>query len=488
MTALLEPTSRLDCPPRWATSRNSERRTLGPRVAEVAELLGTLLMPWQRQVADVALEVDPASGLLAYREVILTVPRQSGKTTLLLAVMTHRALGFGQRQRILYTAQTRNDARKKWEDEHVAVLESSPLRAMFRVRRSNGAEAIRWRNGSMHGVTSSTEKAGHGETLDLGVIDEAFAHEDDRLEQALKPTMVTRPQPQLWIVSTAGTLKSTYLREKVEAGRVAAESGITSGVAYFEWSAPPDTDPADEVARYGYMPALGRTVRPDGIAADFQTMKLDEYRRAYMNQWQSETPEEWLVISRADWNALQAPPVPVIPPVAFAADMTPDRSFGSVGVAFRDPGGMLRVEIPEGDHRAGTAWMAPRLLELYERWKPCAVVVAAEGPASSLLPPLQAVIPKEILLKPSAEQRAAATGQFYEAVTESRALRHLGQPELAAALGGARKQELGDRWWWARKGLSADVSPLVAVTLAAWGHATRAHHQDEQQGFAAAWR
>src|SRR5262245_11663410 len=184
--------------------------------------------------------------------------------------MTHRALALGQRQRILYTAQTRNDARKKWEDEHVAVLQQSPLRGMFRVRLSNGAEAIRWRNGSMHGVTSSTEKAGHGETLDLGVIDEAFAHDDDRLEQALKPTMVTRPQPQLWIVSTAGTLKSTYLREKVEAGRLAADAGITSGVAYFEWSADPDVDPADEQARYGYMPALGRTVRPEGIAADFQ--------------------------------------------------------------------------------------------------------------------------------------------------------------------------------------------------------------------------
>src|SRR5215217_7263151 len=117
MTALLQPNLVFDCPPRWASPRSPDRQTLGPRVAEVADLLGTPLMPWQRHVADVALELDPETGLLAYREVILTVPRQSGKTTLLLAVMTHRALGFGQRQRVLYTAQTRNDARKKWEDE-----------------------------------------------------------------------------------------------------------------------------------------------------------------------------------------------------------------------------------------------------------------------------------------------------------------------------------------------------------------------------------
>jgi hypothetical protein len=488
MTTLLEPTSSLDCPPRFTTPRSVGRRTLGGRVAEVAELLGTPLMPWQRHVADVALEVDPGSGRLAYREVVLTVPRQSGKTTLMLAVKVHRALGFGQRQKIMYTAQTRLDARKKWEDEHVPTLERSPLRGMFTVRRQIGQEAIRWRNGSIQGLAAPSEKAVHGDVLDLGAIDEAFAQEDDRVEQGMKPAMITRPQPQLWIFSTAGTLKSVYLREKVEAGRLATEAGITSGVAYFEWSAPPEADPGDPETWYGCMPALGRTVREDAIAADFQTMKLDEFRRAYLNQWPMEAPDEWSVITQAQWSALAGQQVEPTLPVAFAADMTPDMSWGSIGVAWRDRDGLLHVEIPEGDHRPGTAWMAPRLLELYQKWQPCAVAVAAEGPAASLLAPLAAVIPAEVLLKPGAQQRAAATGQFYEAVTDSGTLRHLDQPELAAALAGARQQFSGDLWWWARKGLNADVSPLVAVTLAAWGLATRGHLTDEQPAFAATWR
>jgi hypothetical protein len=451
-------------------------------------MLGTPLMPWQRHVADVALELDPATGRLAYREIVLTVPRQSGKTTLQLAVMTHRANGFRGRQKIVYTAQTRLDARKKWEDEHVPILEASPLRGLFRVRRQIGQEAIRWRNGSIQGLAAPSEKAVHGDVLDLGAIDEAFAQEDDRVEQGMKPAMITRPQPQLWIFSTAGTLKSVYLREKVEAGRLAADAGVTSGVAYFEWSARPEDDPGDPATWYGCMPALGRTVREEAIAADHQTMKLDEFRRAYLNQWPSEAPEDWLVISRAQWDELAGPPSPPVAPVAFAADMTPDYSFGSIGVAWRDADGILHVEIPEGDHRPGTAWMADRLLELYAKWRPCAVVVAAEGPASSLVAPLQAKLPAEVLLKPGAQQRAGATGQFYEAVTESKRLRHLGQPELAAALAGARKQEVGDHWWWARKGLYADVSPLVAVTLAAWGHAMRAHlHQPDYDLRSSIW-
>ena len=42
--------------------------------------------------------------------------------------------------------------------------------------------------------------------------------------------MMTRPSPQLWCVSTAGTPDaSPYLLERVESGRQAVEAGITDG-------------------------------------------------------------------------------------------------------------------------------------------------------------------------------------------------------------------------------------------------------------------
>ncbi|HTE70320.1 MAG TPA: terminase [Actinomycetes bacterium] len=434
-------------------------------------------MPWQQHVADVALEQDPDTRLLVYRRVVLTVPRQSGKTTLLLAKMVHRAQGFGRRQRITYTAQNRLKARQKWEDEHLPILERSPFRPLYSVRRQIGQEAIRWHNGSIHNLDAPTEEAGHGDVLDEGVIDEAFAQEDARVEQAMAPAMITRPQPQLSVVSTAGKskLRSPYLWGKIEAGRAAVEAGISTGVAYFEWSAPPESDPGDPATWWGCMPALGHTVTEAAVAAEFQDMDLSEFRRAYLNQWLDEAPDEWLVITRAQWEALTGPATERTAPVAFAADMTPDMSYGSIGVAWRNADGSLHVEIPQGDHRPGTSWMADRLIELYQTWRPCAVVVAADGPASSLVAPLQAALPKGVLLKPGATERAAATGQFYEAVTDSKTLRHIDQPELANALASARKQTVGDHWWWARKGIFADVSPLVAVTYAAWGHAMRGH-------------
>jgi len=494
VTATLETPSSLRCSPRWATARNLERRTRGAEVARIATALGTPLMPWQQLVADVALEIDPDTGRLAYREIVLTVPRQSGKTCLMLAVMVHRALGFGTRQRIVYTAQSRLHARKKWEDEHVITLQQSRFRSSFNVRKQIGQEAIRWRNGSLHGLDAPTEDAVHGDTLDLGAVDEAFAHEDDRVEQGMRPAMVTRPQPQLWIFSTAGTLKSVYLREKVDAGRLAVEAGLASSVAYFEWSAPPEADPGSRETWWACMPALGETVQEEAIRADYLSWtargKLPEFTRAYLNWWPNDVPEEWQVIPKAAWRALVDPSSEATGPLAFAADVNPDRTWASIGVAGRRADGNLHVEITSDDagtpdHRRGTAWVVPRLRQLADRWRPCAVVIAPSGPANSLIPEAEAAGLE--LAKPSVAEIAGACGAFYDAtganpdVDDPASLRHLDQPDLNVALAGALRRDLGERWLWTRKGITVDITPLVAVTLAGWGLATRGYLTDQQK-------
>lgn len=441
-------------------------------MAEIAAALGTPLMPWQRHVSDVALEIDPATRLLVYREIVLTVPRQSGKTTWLLSLMVHRALGFNEPQRITYTAQNRNSARAKWQDEHVKALERSPFSSLFTTRSGLGQEAIMWTNGSHHGIESNTERAGHGVTLDLGVIDEAFAHDDNRVEQAMKPAMITRPQPQLVIVSTAGVSgRATYLRGKVNAGRARTAAGVTTGNAFFEWSASPADDPMDPATWRTCMPALGHTVRESAIEADAESMDPAEFRRAYLNIWGEDAPaeNEWTVIPEAAWAALvDRTPAVMDGPVAFGLDVTLDRAHAAISAAFPRDGGQ-RVEVI--DHRPGVGWAVERLAELNRRWKPVAVVVDGVGPAASLITPLQQAGVE--VQSPATRDVGRACAAFYDGVLDTRSVWHGGQPSLDAALAGARKRTLGESGWaWGRKGSHVDISPLVAATLAVWGLAT----------------
>ena len=79
-----------------------------------------------------------------------------------------------------------------------------------------------------------------------------------------------------------------------------------------------------------------------------------------------------------------------------------------------------------------------------------------------------------LVVTSSVREAGQAARQLFDAVAE-RTLRYVPRPALDAAVAGARQRTLGDAWAWSRRAVSVDISPLVAVTLAAWGHATRAH-------------
>lgn len=286
--------------PRYAVLA-TDRPSHGPALADVAASLGVQLLPWQRQVADVALEHDPGTQRLSYRDVCVAVPRQSGKTTLTLAVVVHRMLS-APRQHVAYSAQTRLAARSKLFEEWYPRISRSPLSGLFTLSRATGAETLRCRNGSLLTLLSADESAGHGDTLDLAILDECWAL-SAAAEQSVRPAMITRRNAQLWLLSTAGTDKSVYWRGKIDAGRLAATTGMTESMAFFEWSAAPGMDPGAVETWQTCMPALGFTVDPDTIRADMASMSPGDFARAYLNLWGDESFEGWKVIEKSLWDA-----------------------------------------------------------------------------------------------------------------------------------------------------------------------------------------
>jgi phage terminase large subunit-like protein len=433
--------------------------------------LGRDLMPWQRQVVDVAFEIDPATNLPAYRTIVLTVPRQSGKSTLILSAFLDRCLNefWGGRQRCIYAAQTRNDARKKWEEDYVEDMQrSKKLRGKFKLNLTNGREHVKFDNGSQIGITATTEKAGHGQTLDLPVVDEAFALVDDRLDQAFDPAMVTRKNAQQWVVSTAGTPDSLYLNAKIAKGRELVEKETRSGLAYFEWSAPEDTDPDDEDQWLLCMPALGYTIDLDVVRSSRQKLGLAEFQRAYLNQTIDRSVGD-RVIPLAVWNDSADPSSDDVADPVLTIDVSRDRETAAVALGGRRRGDD-RYHVQVLRHEPGTDWVVPALHELRGQiGRRVPLIMDAAGPASTLLPDLQAAGWEPTTT--TAREMAQACGAFYDDVINDR-VRHMDQAPLNSALATARKRELADTWAWGRKQSGADIAPLVAVTLAHWGVST----------------
>jgi hypothetical protein len=494
----------LHCPPRYGTARSPERPTLGGNVAKVAEALGKPFLPHQRLICDVALEIDPDTGYLAYDEVVIIGPRQvTGKTELTLPVMAHRCLGFDAAlvrwigrelgrtvpapgpQRVLFTAQTADEARKKWRDVHVGRLKESPYASKIDVRLKTNAEQIRWPNGSTWSPASTTGKtAGTGDTIDLAMLDEYWSREDNRTEVGLRPAMLTRPWRQLWKLSMipAGSRvpPSSWapLRTARQNGRSRVQAGIRSRVAYFEWSAPEGADPGDPETWWSCMPALGHTVQERAVRSDFESTDLSDFCAEYLGWEPSPQAARWNVVSEATWRNLTVPNVQgaYSDPIALGVDAQPDQSAASVGMSALTPSGDTYVEVIE--RRPGITWVVDALVELCQRHWPCAVGVAAHGPAASQIEPLRRAMVEANIDVPIVAMQgpdvAKACAQFYAETGEvgefdgdtGRRIAHIGQPELDASVAGAAKYTFSDEWRWMRSGEVADASPLYAVTLA----------------------
>jgi len=414
-------------------------------------------MPWQQLVADVGLEFDPESGLPAYREIVVTIPRQSGKTILDFAWEVDRALAWPGPQHIAFTMQTGLDARNKMTkgpQSHMAILRASPLRSKIAKTLEGAAyTAIEFKNGNVIQAFSNSPESGHGPTLTMAVVDEAFADEDFRREQALSPTMLTIPDAQTLVTSTAGTEKSVFLRRKVDNGRAAVSDGRTDGVAYFEWSADEELAWDDPATWWTCMPALGHTITERTIQSEIDKgMTENEFRRAYLNQW---TLSDDRVIPTHVWGRVLNDHAAPKGDLVFAVDVNPERTAASIGVCDRD--GV--VELVE---YTGLSGLVDRVVHLTQQHS-APIVVDAGSPAGTFIEGLQAE--GVVVLEYSGRDLTNACGRFFDLVADQK-ITVRPRDVLESAVSGATRRMVGDAWAWGRRQSTVDISPLVAVTLA----------------------
>lgn len=487
--------------PRFGTSRNYDRPTYGHEVGEVARRLGKPLMPWQQYAVDVALEYDPETGELWYEEVDITVPRQSGKTTLILALFVWRCVYMAQRlgpQTCTYLAQSGRMARRKLEREFIPILRRSrglrevphsrarPVKPTdFKPSLNNGSEHVLFGTGSYLQIEAPTEKGSHGDVLDMPVIDEAFAHEGDAVEQAVDAASVTRRSPQLYVVSTAGNERSVYLWRKVLAGCAAVESGVESRVCYLEWSLPDDVAYDDEEAWAEYLPALGHTItlqrlraklekvlrNPDSVDEEGDDPGLAGFRRGYLNQW-VKTPQlsdgvPTAEITDAQWANVPVVSGPIVGQPVVGVGVSHDGTTASLVVAGLNAFGKVQLEIIEC--APGTWWIERRLLDLTGgASRPARVVWDHGGPARVLAPDIMRgarQVPTERL----SGREWTASCEAFKAAAITGKIAVLDDPLWIDAVRGADRRDVGSGWEWDVRSARSDITPLLAATAALRG-------------------
>jgi len=437
---------------------------------DLVKMAGVALDPWQQFTLTESLG-ERADGKWAAFEVGVVVSRQNGKGGLLEARELTGLFLLGERL-IIHSAHQFDTSLEAFS-RLLNIIENCPeLDARVqRVVRSHGEEGITLKGGQRIRFRTRTKGGGRGFTCDCLILDEAMII-PEAMHGALLPTLSARPNPQVWYTGSA--VDEEVHQDGVVLARIRERgmAGNDPSLAYFEWSVDaelerigPDvaTDPQSWATA---NPALGIRISEEHVSHELASMAARTFavERLGIGAWPSTDPDAARVIPLDLWTELTDPASVVRDPVAFAFDVTPDRSRSAIGVAGRRPDNKWHVEVIE--HRQGTDWLPERLAELVKKHKPGGVFCDATGPAASLLPELKAL---NVDVTPvSAKEHGQACGMFYDAALQGN-IRHLGQPELAAALDGAKKRPLGDAWAWSRKTSSVDISPLVAVTIAMWG-------------------
>lgn len=457
--------------PRFSTPLTPTRRNFADEGIKLAQLLGVELMPWQVDAIALLTEMDE-HGAFVYRDATVLVGRQVGKTTVALILFLIRCFATPGTRCVL-GEQTLKDARSMLLETWLPLLEASPLVDTYTVRAANGSEAILFKNkSSIHLLTTTSTKAGHGQTIDFAILDEAFSQPDARVEQAVLPAMATRSSglgPQYLVISNAGTLdgRSPYLWDRTERGRQLVADGITTGSAFIEWSADDNADSSDPATWAAACPALGYTISEDAIRAEFNSMDRPEFERARLCRWTVQHDEPIISIER--WTTeLQDDMSTIESGLVLALDVAPNRDHASIAAAGRNQHGQWHVEVVES--KSGTDWVNQRMQELSEQHRPLAIVVDALS--ASLVPELSTSLN---LTQLASAEHAAAFSFFIEQVAGGN-VRHPRDDDLVSALAAATTRPLGDGGMaWSRRGSSVTIDGLVAVTLALWSAESQVH-------------
>lgn len=455
--------------PKYATPRDPSAPSDGRRIAAIGAALGKPFMPWQQLVADVGTERD-AFGNYKYEIVLVTVPRQSGKTTLVGPVQLDRII-MNPGIRCFYTAQTGMDAGKRFEDL-VSLVKGSPLGSKATYKFAAGDKSITVPGGSQLKIFSPGMAALHGETPPLVTLDEIWEYDellgDAMLEGAIIPAQMTLAgRRQIWMISTAGTAASVFMKKWVERGRESVRTGGKKfpKLAYFEWGLPDGADPYDPEVIASFHPAVGHTVSVDELLA-IETSHAN-WLRAFCNVW---TEVKDPLFSDEHIATLNIEPLekPDVSDLTITYELAPDDELGTVMASWRDTDGVACSRVV---HTApGSGWMVDFILKLRAEWKPAVLGADDGGPVRKITDELRRRIGDDTAVTTVGGRDSVTAAEGWLTMVRDSQFKHDGSKTITRGVQHLVLKRVGDVTRFSRSGSSGPIVGPVASAAGIWLH------------------
>ena len=306
-----------------------------------AQGLGLTMLPWQECAAHY-LEAKNPEGRHLYRDVVILVARQNGKTEMMLPYIVAK---LRKGKRILHVSHNRELTRVMFERVSEALSAEPDLFATRRTpggrdkpiwpRHGSGQEEIKLADGGWYRIAASTRGGARGmSAIDVLIVDETRELRDDDSMAAAVPTQASSPDPITIYLSNAGDADSVVLND------LRGMNGQDPRLAWLEWSADPARDAGDRAGwaeanpRLGHFPQLITELEGRYLRAQL-TGKMATFETEYLCRWVT-TMTEPLADAKA-WADCRADDLGPATRPYMAVSLDPSGKRASAYLAWRLP-------------------------------------------------------------------------------------------------------------------------------------------------------
>ena len=444
---------------------------LAQKTIELLEHYGIKLLPWQKAVLYRWRALDE-NGKWANPDIGLVVPRQNGKSELLIARIIGGMVFLGEA--LVYTAQSDNTVKEiKLRVQRFFYDADQEIRELLTDEFDAEPKSLDYVELSNRGrcvFRTRTRTNGLGATNDTLLLDEA-QEETDAQQEALLPTISAGHKQNYQTIRvgtppTAGTSGTVFVRTRKN-----VLDGKITDYCWQEWSVETITDNNDEEAWYDTNPSLGYFLMKPAVKKEAQQMANDSFNKMRLGWFAG--VENMRAISDEQWQplAVESVQLPEYPNLVYAVKFAPDRSSVTLAVGVIMPNGKVHIEVVERrSMNAGIAWLAAWLLE---RWRKCNKIIIDGAAGTQLLVEeltrSEQRISKKILT-PNVREAGAAYAAFYTAI-QQQTITHFDQPVLNVSIRTVKKRDIGRDGMFGYASMNTDIQsdPTEAAAFAYYG-------------------
>jgi len=451
-----------------------------PAVRDRAKAMGLGFDGWQDGLGRLAL-AKRADGLYAagIGGVVMSIPRQVGKTYLIAAIVFALCTIFPNLT-VIWTAhrtRTHNETFKKMQG---MARKSKIAPYIENVRAANGEQEITFKNRSR--ILFGARESGFGrgfDEVDILVLDEAQILTEDAMSDMV-PATNAAPNGLVFMMGTPPRPKDPG--EVFTNVRRAALDGDTDTL-YVEFSADENASLEDRKQLAKANPSYPHRTSDAAIQRMRKLLGSDEsFKREAYGIW-DEAALAKKALNKTAWDSLAIATAPADGRRVYAVRFSVDGSSVALAAAIRPDSGPIHVEgIKLASSGDGTAWLIDWLVERHE--KAAQIVVDGKAGVGYLVNALrEARVPASVIITAGTDTITTGASMLESAIT-AKDVTHRGQEELDEQVKAAEKRKIGTNGgfgWAAPEG--GNVALLDAVTLAYWGAKTTKRRPGRKAGF-----